>query len=573
MSMEWIAAGGPQGKVWREWLGRNSPLLAQRLGAHPAAWLASGAAATAPANLAWLKAFAPARKRALAERIGAALRVELNGDPPPAMQTALQTLAQPNSALVITGQQPGLWGGPCLTLWKALSAVAAARRLNDPARRPAWAADFQFVPAFWVAGEDADVAEAARGWTWNAQAGIQAFQFADHSAWSNGNTAALNDLPLGPAALAINQLTAALDPGENLPAVQALLESYSDPELTFSRAFVRLLAQVLGPLGVVLIESRMLAGDNERDRWVLKGISEQATVAAALCDGAQTLAAQGYEVGFPEQSIDRGPFIFLSDAAGADGCLCGCRRRLVGAAAPFGLHQQDGAPLSLVALQDCLKTAPERFTFGAPLRVLVQNAALPTAAVVLGPGELGYWAQLRELSDRLQAPWPALLPRVSATALLPRHSRILRKFGIGLEPFLSEPFDPNKVLPPPANLQPWLERQKQLLDDLKAWFEQGGALAKNEQKLQEKTAQKLEYEIDKFSGRVARAAAESATGEASAVQNLRQFVHPHGPQERSLIWPVLLNARGVDLPAQWVEELQVWIDSGDKFLQHAVLHL
>src|SRR6266436_5317581 len=54
---------------------------------------------------------------------------------------------------VTTGQQPGLFTGPLYTVYKALSAIAVARRLERERRVPV-------VPVFWVAGDDHDFQEA-----------------------------------------------------------------------------------------------------------------------------------------------------------------------------------------------------------------------------------------------------------------------------------------------------------------------------------------------------------------------------------------------------------------------------
>src|SRR4029077_20889207 len=62
-------------------------------------------------------------------------------------------LAAGDVLVVTTGQQPGLFTGPLYTIYKALSAIALARRLENDWRMPV-------VPVFWVAGDDHDFAEA-----------------------------------------------------------------------------------------------------------------------------------------------------------------------------------------------------------------------------------------------------------------------------------------------------------------------------------------------------------------------------------------------------------------------------
>ena len=52
---------------------------------------------------------------------------------------------------IVTGQQVGLFSGPAYTLYKALSAIAAAEELTKRGT--------DAVPVFWLATEDHDLAE------------------------------------------------------------------------------------------------------------------------------------------------------------------------------------------------------------------------------------------------------------------------------------------------------------------------------------------------------------------------------------------------------------------------------
>jgi len=57
-------------------------------------------------------------------------------------------------AVVTTGQQPGLFGGPLMTLAKAITARALADTLEEMTGMPV-------APVFWAATDDADFDEAA----------------------------------------------------------------------------------------------------------------------------------------------------------------------------------------------------------------------------------------------------------------------------------------------------------------------------------------------------------------------------------------------------------------------------
>ncbi len=68
---------------------------------------------------------------------------------------ALSLLAKPDTRVVVTGQQPGLFLGPLYTYYKALSAIGHAAKLQKQT-------GVAHVPVFWIASEDHDWDESAR---------------------------------------------------------------------------------------------------------------------------------------------------------------------------------------------------------------------------------------------------------------------------------------------------------------------------------------------------------------------------------------------------------------------------
>src|SRR5207248_2217855 len=74
---------------------------------------------------------------------------------------ALARLAEPETVAVVTGQQVGLFSGPCYTIYKVLHAVKLAAWLSENGV-PA-------VPVFWLATEDHDFAEVNHVWVFDAE--------------------------------------------------------------------------------------------------------------------------------------------------------------------------------------------------------------------------------------------------------------------------------------------------------------------------------------------------------------------------------------------------------------------
>ncbi|HYE73682.1 MAG TPA: bacillithiol biosynthesis BshC, partial [Blastocatellia bacterium] len=63
----------------------------------------------------------------------------------------IERLRESDSVVVITGQQAGMFTGPMFTIYKALTAIKLAAKLNEQGVKT--------VPMFWIASEDHDFAE------------------------------------------------------------------------------------------------------------------------------------------------------------------------------------------------------------------------------------------------------------------------------------------------------------------------------------------------------------------------------------------------------------------------------
>jgi uncharacterized protein YllA (UPF0747 family) len=91
--------------------------------------------------------------RPLLDRWRTALR---EWDAPEPVKRSLAKLDDPRTHVVVTGQQPGVWGGPLYSLYKAATTVSLARRIAEKTGEAA-------VPVFWIQGEDTDWGEVAWG--------------------------------------------------------------------------------------------------------------------------------------------------------------------------------------------------------------------------------------------------------------------------------------------------------------------------------------------------------------------------------------------------------------------------
>jgi uncharacterized protein YllA (UPF0747 family) len=81
---------------------------------------------------------------------------------------------------------------------------------------------------------------------------------------------------------------------------------------------------------------------------------------------------------------------------------------------------------------------PERFSPGVFLRPLVQCHLLPTLIQLVGPAEVAYQAQIRDLYDRFDLETPVIYPRYSATIVEPNVARLLDRHDLELTEFTGD---------------------------------------------------------------------------------------------------------------------------------------
>src|SRR5207253_7560595 len=166
--------------------------------------------------------------------------------------------------VVTTGQQPGLFTGPLYTVYKALSAMALARRLARERRTPV-------VPVFWVAGDDHDFAEANHAWFLDKNGELSQAVLRERPA--EAPLLPLAREPCGPEIAGVLRLLEEGTPEtEFKPGVLEWLGRWYRPETTLADAFAHALDALLGPRGLVVLRVHDPRAKRAAAPWVLKGL-------------------------------------------------------------------------------------------------------------------------------------------------------------------------------------------------------------------------------------------------------------------------------------------------------------
>jgi bacillithiol biosynthesis cysteine-adding enzyme BshC len=324
---------------------------------------------------------------------------------------ALADLASGRTAAIVTGQQVGLFGGPLLTLVKALGAVGAAR---DIARRGA-----ATVPLFWCASEDHDLVEVTRVAVPGERA---ADEIGPDPAPLRTNRRPVGNLPVAedvPALLS----RAAEGPGDAATEEQAALLSFHEGK-SYREAFVATLSWLAGEPDLRFADAAREADKPDLVPLAVRLVRERREVRRILDERAAALTAAGFSLQVTNEPgvlplfalVGGERFVLREESSG--------KLRLKGAP-----DERDYEGEEVVARFESGTWLP---SFSALTRPLATSRLYPVAAAVLGPAEIAYWAQGLPLFAWAEIVPPVLLPRPMVAPLSPVVRRALSKLGLPL---------------------------------------------------------------------------------------------------------------------------------------------
>lgn len=432
-------------------------------------------------------------------------------------------LARGEVLVVTTGQQPGLFTGPLYTVHKALSAVALAARLERERKVPV-------VPVFWVAGDDADFAEANHCAILDAAGDAQSIVLRERPA--DAPQLSLFRERGGEDVTRALELLRTRTPDSDFKAtVLAWLGRAYRPESNLADAFAHAINDLLGPRGLAVFCAHAAPAKRAAAPLLLQALD------IVLPDGLSPVLVEG--------KLGR-------DRLRAEGKAFVTRR--------------SEERFTRAQLEEIAAGAPDRLSPNVLLRPAVEAALFPTVAYCAGPGELQYlpdaapchaalgvtpqtpvprWSgclleskvekvleRQRITIDDLKPPAGALEGRIARGALPPETLALLER----LRTALTTEYD--SLARAAAEIDPTLERTVQGARNQAL----GGT-----QEIEKKLVASVKRTQDTLTGQIAKA---------------RAALFPLGaPQERTLTLPSFLLRYGPALLDEVAREVARWTDA------------
>lgn len=476
-----------------------------------------------------LNRFNPEHRRALVDAVGRDLEL---WDAPSRGRSAAQILGEPNAAAVVTGQQAGIGTGPLYTLLKALGTVRTAAELRR--QNP----DTQFVPVFWIEGDDHDFDE-ARTLTVLDRSGQPATLRYD-----DGDTRPLHvgDRVVDNESFSrlIDELRAALPDTEFGAATLDLLNTaYTAPladgtRPTLADGFARALYALLGNIPLVVVNSRNAGLKRLAADVIEREVRNPDLLFESTRKGGEELKRDGLPA--PIEAKPGGLFITHE----------GERRGLDIDGEGYVIRGTD-LRYSREEMAERAAQEPECFSPRVGLRPLVQDAILPTAIYLGGPSEVAYQMQVRGAYPLFNLTPPAIAPRPFAAIVEPKVLRVLEQLELPLEEAIEPGFDPVKrfvSVEELGKLEETMEQRGKEIED--AWH----GLSSTVESIDGTLTKTLEAgvaasrkELEKLGGKLRSALKRRESTSIERAASARTMLLPGGSLQERTIAPISFTAR------------------------------
>lgn len=327
-------------------------------------------------------------------------------DIPEALLNNLNALSSPNSLTVTTGHQLNLFGGPLYFIYKIITVINLAERLNNLQK------SHRIVPVFWMATEDHDFEE------------INFFRFqGEKISWNRPSGGAVGRLDTEGLEEVFEYFKSLTGRSINAQKLQSLFEEAYLKHTNLADATRYLVHHLFADKGLIVLDADRASLKKHWFNILSKEIREETTF-HHVEKTSKELKALGYHKQVNPRHIN---IFYLLDK----------QRVRIERDPQKGFLYTEGTESSY-SDSDLLKEAqihPENFSPNALLRPIYQETVLPNLVYAGGAGELAYWLQLKSTFEAFQVPFPALLHRNSAMVMAEKQLDKIYKAGLEIEAF------------------------------------------------------------------------------------------------------------------------------------------
>lgn len=457
-------------------------------------------------------------------------------------RTNIELLRDPKTLAVITGQQLGIYGGPLYTFYKIITAIKLARQLKENHN------DFNFVPVFWLEGDDHDFDEIRYIKVFAQNNNLASVNYDDGlpeetNRGSMGVKEFDNNIDLF-----TNQLHEILRPSDFKDELFAALKSAYFTGTTFKDAFFDLLFKFFDEYGLIIFDPGDKPVKEKLKDVFLHELKNYRSHADKL-----VLRSAELEDKYHAQVKIRPINLFMIEN----------KERLAIDPADEGYRfKGKRSTITEEVLLQKINDRPDKVSANVILRPICQDYIFPTAFYIGGPGEISYFAQINSLYDSFGIEKPIIYPRSSATILEKNIKDILTKYGITIKDIYSNPEELSKQIIQMLShkdINDIFEKSNQklsgIIDELKNEISE---IDQTLPDLSEKTKERILQNIESLRSKTESAQKRKFETALRQIEKAATMLYPEkNLQEREINFTYYANKYGIDFVTWMYTELSI----------------
>jgi bacillithiol biosynthesis cysteine-adding enzyme BshC len=309
----------------------------------------------------------------------------------------IKRLKQPDSLVIVGGQQAGLLTGPLYTIHKIISILVLSKQQEEKLSVPV-------IPIFWVAGEDHDFAEI------------------NHLLVSQNQVIKKKAIKHTQSEK-VPVFYKELDQTECWNWICSIFETYGETDYTntlmdslkqtlstsktYTQFFEKLTYEMFSGYGLVIMNSSDPDLRKMESVFFQQFIRKNEEISEALLAQQEFMRSVGYQPIIETEVTSANLFYHHENN----------ERSLLHRAKDKTYSVEENLTFTEEELRHFAEQTPERLSNNVVTRPLMQECILPTLAFIAGPGELAYWAELKRVFQVLDFEMPPVVPRLNITLL------------------------------------------------------------------------------------------------------------------------------------------------------------
>jgi bacillithiol biosynthesis cysteine-adding enzyme BshC len=465
----------------------------------------------------------------------------------------IESLSSETTITVVTGQQLGIFGGPLYTFYKSITAIKLCSYLKEKFD------DYNFVPVFWLEGDDHDYDEVRAFSLLNNENQLVTIKY-DDGQLEEANRGSIGGLKFNQNLENVfTELALSLRETEFKPNLLELLRSAYQPDKTFLESFRELMVHIFDEYGLIVFNPLDINVKKILTPIFYKEISEYADHTGNLVERSAELE----EIYHAQVKVKPINLFYVED-----------NERLLIEPTETGEYRLKGKRKKFTKeeILSLVETSPEKFSSNVLLRPICQDYLFPTGFYVGGPSEISYFAQVTPLYDLYELNQPFIYPRSSATIVEKGVKVIVDKNNLNYEDiFTEEEKLIQKIVAASSeiNLENLFDNSlNEIIVSLSQIDEKLVQIDKTLLDLSAKSKQKIEENLNLLKSKTLDAQKKKYDSTIRQISKVRNVLYPNDNlQERELNWIYFANKYGPDIISWIFNELSI-----NKF-EHQILEM